>query len=347
MRSPAKLALQSILALLGLAVSAFGQGAGSPAGNEPPEGTLDTFISREGKDVNSQLALILQTLYEERSDTTLLLFEHDYGARVHTKRIFYAANTADHEYVPAYVFTPADLPAGKKLPGLVMVHGGYHAQLEYGYFELIAAAVAHGYAVIWPEYRGSSGYGETVYMNQYGQTDVADVIAAADYLAKKDFVDPTRMGILGHSRGAMVTVLTIERYPKRFQAAVEIAGIMDFVGYMAYKPDARRHDVAQEKQFGGKLPSDNLAAYLDIEALNHTDSIETPLLALATTGDKIVPVSLNTARLADVLKAKGKVFDSHIYINAPGGHMFLNADTDEGRDCFERSFAWLGKYLHP
>ena len=38
-------------------------------------------------------------------------------------------------------------------------------------------------------------------------TDVADVLASADYLAKQDFVDGTRMGILGHSRGGMVTVL--------------------------------------------------------------------------------------------------------------------------------------------
>ncbi|MGI8745870.1 MAG: prolyl oligopeptidase family serine peptidase [Bryobacteraceae bacterium] len=67
--------------------------------------------------------------------------------------------------------------------------------------------------VIFPDYRGSSGYGTNHYQNAYGTTDVADVIAAGQYLAKRDYVDPNRMGIVGHSRGGMVTLLATERAP--------------------------------------------------------------------------------------------------------------------------------------
>lgn len=342
---PASKSLVSCAAAL--IAATLGLAGPARAADAPAEGTLDTFISREGADSKSQLALLLETLNEERADTNLALFRHDYDGEVRSRRVYFAANTSDHEMVPAYVFTPWHLEPGKRLPGLVMVHGGYHSQIDSEYFELIAAAVRNGYAVIWPEYRGSAGYGETVYENNYGQTDVADVIAAADYLAKREFVDPARMGIFAHSRGGLVELLALERYPKRFQAAVEIAGVMDFLAYMTYKPDSRRYDVAKEAQFGGKLPSQNLVPYLAIQPLIHTETIETPLLALATTGDKIVPVSLNTERLISELKAHGKVFDSHIYENAPGGHMFLVADTDEAHDCAERSFAWLGRYLHP
>jgi len=229
----------------------------------------------------------------------------------------------------------------------VIVHGGFHEKLDWRFFKLIDMAVSHGYAVIFPEYRGSTGYGETVYRNSYGVTDVADVLAAADYLAKRDFVDPARMGILGHSRGGMTTLLAIEKSSKRFQAAVEIAGLTDFVAYMSYKPDARRMEVANEKEFGGKLPAESLPPYMEISPINHVDNILTPLLVLATTGDKIVPLQLHTGRLIDALKARGKVFDYHIYDNAPGGHTFLFGDSDEQKDCFERAFAWLGKYLKP
>ena len=113
------------------------------------------------------------------------------------------------------------------------------------------------------------------------------------------------------------------------------------------KPDARRMEVAREKEFGGKLPAQDLPAYMEISPLNHVDKIETPLLVLATTGDKIVPLQLHTLRLLDALKARGKVFDSHIYDNAPGGHTFLFGDSAEQADCFRRSFEWLGKYLKP
>ena len=313
----------------------------------PKEGALGTFINKEPNDTNGQLTLLLQDVYKLQADTTVEMFLLQYGSRVHLERIYYPANTSDHEMIPGFVFTPANMAKGEKRPGLVIVHGAFHESLDWRFFRLIDESVARGYAVIFPEYRGSTGYGETIYSNSYGHTDVADVLAAADYLAKQDFVDPSRMGILGHSRGGLVTVLALEKAPKRFQAGVEICGLLDFLAYMAYKPDERRMDIAKEVEFGGKLPSQYLPPYLEITPLNFVEKIQTPLLALATTGDKIVPVALNTGRLLELLKAHDKVFDGHIYDNAPGGHSFFQGDSDETRDCLKRSFDWLGKYLKP
>ena len=321
---------------------AFAQDAAAPK-----EGALNTYLAREPTDTTGQLALMMQGMYQEQLDVTVVQFLLQYGSRIHMDRTYFPANTSDHEMIPGYVFTPANMAKGSKRPGLVMVHGGFHEKLDWRFFKLIDEAVSHGYAVIFPEYRGSTGYGETVYTNSYGVTDVADVMAAADYIAKKDFVDPARIGIIGHSRGGMTTLLAIEKGPKRFQAAVEIAGLTDFVAYMSYKPDARRMEVAREKEFGGKLPAQDLPAYMEISPLNHVDKIQTPLLVMATTGDKIVPLQLHTLRLIDALKARGKVFDSHIYDNAPGGHTFIFGDSAEQADCFHRSFEWLGKYLKP
>ncbi len=314
----------------------------------PREGALNTYLTREPNDTNGQLALLQQNVFKLEADQTVLLFLLQYGNRVHLERIFFPANTSDHEMIPGFVFTPAaGIPAGTRRPGLLIVHGGFHENLDWRFFRLVVAAVEHGYAVMFPEYRGSTGYGETIYNNSYGITDVADVLASADYLSKQDFVDGKRMGILGHSRGGMATVLALERAPQRFQAAVEVCALLDFIAYMSYKPAARQQEVAREKQFGGKLPSENLPAYLEISPINNVGAIQTPLLALATTGDKIVPVGLNTERLIDILKARGKVFDSHIYTNAPGGHTFFWGDSEEQKDCFKRSFEWLDKFLKP
>jgi len=331
---------------------AFGLGAfhaafAAEAEKGPRDGALGVFIDKEPNDTNGQLALLQMNLSRLQVDTTVLLFMQQYGSRVHLERIYFPAGTPDHEMIPGYLFTPVNLAKGTKRPGLVMVHGALHESLDWRFFRLIDEAVARGYVVMFPEYHGSTGYGETIYVNSYGVTDVADVLAAADYFAKQDFVDAARLGIFGHSRGGLITLLTIERAPKRFQAAVEVSGLMDFLAYMSYKPDARRNEIAREAEFGGKLPSQNLPPYLDATPLNFVEKIETPLLALATTGDKIVPTKLNTARLIELLKAHDKVYSGFVYDNAPGGHNFLFGESDEQRDCFKRTFEWFAKYLKP
>jgi dipeptidyl aminopeptidase/acylaminoacyl peptidase len=307
------------------------------------EGTLDKYINPDAQDVATKLEVIQQSLYEQEQEITLLVFLNQYSSHIRMERLLYPSN--DTQLIPAYIFTAASLDKTKKHPAIVLVHGGFHERLDWRFFSLVDAAVFNGYVVVFPEYRGSRGYGENHYKNDYGVTDVADVLSAADYISQQPYVDPNRLGIVGHSRGGMVTLLAIEHSPKKFKAAVDIAGLTDFLAYMAYKPDYRRTEVAKEDHFKSKLPSENLSAYLDISPLNGVDAIQAPVLILATTGDKIVPLSLHSGRLVDALKARGKVFDYHVYDNAPGGHIFLFGDSVEQRDCFRRTFEWLNKYL--
>ena len=320
----------------------------SPAFAQTKEGALQASRDLEPSDLSAQLELLRQEVDAHKVDTTMLLFAQQHGARIRIERVLYPANTPEREMIPGYLFTPAaGIPAGTRRPGLLIVHGSFHSSFEWRFFNIVANAVEQGYAVMFPEYRGSSGYGEGIFRGDYGTTDVADVLAAADYLATKDYVDPARMGLFGHSRGGMVTVRLLEKYPKRFQAAVEVCALLDFVAYMSYKPESRRRQIAEDKGFGGKLPDKNLPPYIEVSPINFVPDIQTPLLCLATTGDKLVPLALNTQRLIDLLKAHNKVFDSHIYTNAPGGHSFLFADSPDSRDSQQRSHAWLAKYLKP
>ena len=335
------------LAAIALSLAAVGAAQEKPTADGPKEGTLTTFLKSDVNDTATKLAAIEQIEFSHRADTTAVLFMLQYGSRVKMERTYYPANTADHEMVPCAIFTPTDMKPGTKRPGLLIVHGGLHEFLDWRFFRLVVEAVEHGYAVIFPEYHGSMGYGEAIYNNTYGITDVADIFAAADYLATKDYVDSSRIGIIGHSRGGMCTTLCLEQKPKRFQAAVTICPLLDFIAYMAYKPDSRRAEIAREAHFGGKLPDKNLPAYLDISPINFVKKIETPILTIATTGDKIVPVGLNSERFVDLLKANNKTFEAKIYENAPGGHVFLFGDSPETTDTFKRTFDWLGRYLKP
>lgn len=308
----------------------------------PEEGPLTKYINLDATDADTKLEVIEQEVFTAEQQNIRLEFLLEYGERVHMDFVQYPSGD---ELIPGYVFTPKHMDGGRH-PAVVLVHGGFHTSLNVEWFPLIEGLTQHGYVVLFPEYRGSKGYGENLYRNDYGVTDTADVLAIADYGAKKPFVDPNRMGIIGESRGGMTALLAIEKAPSKFKAAVDVVGLTDFVAYMAYKPDYRRKEVAKESEsFGGKLPNENLAAYMAVSPINGVDKIQTPLLVMATTGDKIAPLTLHTGRLLDALKARGKVFESHIFDNAPGGHVFMHGDQPQRDEAYARIYAWLQTYL--
>lgn len=309
------------------------------------EGVLSKHINLDADDVETKLDILIHTLYANEQRTIALQFRMEYGDRVDMKQVYYP--TDNNSLIPGYVFTPKNMQASTRHPALVLVHGGFHERFSIEWFRFIDEAIEKGYVVMFPEYRGSRGYGDSHFKNEYGNTDVADVIAAGDYLAGKDFVDPKRIGIYGTSRGGMITLLAIQKRQTLFRAAVDVVGLTDFVAYMGYKPEYRRREVADSKTFGGKLPNDNLPAYMAASPINNVDAIQTPLLVLATTGDQIAPVQLHTGRLLDALKARNKVFESHMYENAPGGHVFTHGDTEEQRDAYRRMFDFFARYMKP
>ena len=316
------------------------------AAAQPAEGELTKYMNRDAKDLETRLELVTQTLYEHQQQTITILFRQEHGDRIRIKQIWFP--TPDKSLVPAHVFTPIKMDPGKRYPAIVMVHGGFHDHLDSRWFKNVDMAISQGYVVIFPEYHGSRGYGAEIYKGDYGVSDTADVLSAAHYFAKQSFVDPDRMAIFGHSRGGMITLLAIEKEPRLFKAAVDLAGLADFVAFMAYKPEWRRQETARDNpSFKGKGPDENLPAYMDISPINHVDKIQTPLFVVATTGDKIAPWQLHSGRLLDALKARGKVHESKIYDNAAGGHVFTDGDTEESRDALKRIFEFIGKYLKP
>jgi dipeptidyl aminopeptidase/acylaminoacyl peptidase len=229
----------------------------------------------------------------------------------------------------------------------VVVHGSYHGSFGPDIFPLIARAVAEGYCVIFPEYRGSRGYGQEHYdAIDFGGKEVDDVVAAADYLAERGLAPADRTAIYGRSKGGMVALLAIERFPKRFKAAVDVVGIADMVAYMAYKPGFRGADVAKQPMFHGKSIAQDAGPYIEVSPLNHIKDIETPLLVEGTTGDKTAPVQLHTGRVIELLKAYGKPFESKIYDQAPGGHVFSEVDSAQARDSEDRVFDFLKRHMN-
>ena len=143
------------------------------------------------------------------------------------KSITYQA--ADGTTIPAYLTLPAGSD-GKNLPAIVMPHGGPGSRDEWGFDWLSQYFAAKGYAVIQPEFRGSTGYGDAWYQKngfQSWRTSIGDVNDAGRWLVKSGIADPTKLAIVGWSYGGYAALQSSALDPDLFKAIVAIAPVTD------------------------------------------------------------------------------------------------------------------------
>ncbi len=135
----------------------------------------------------------------------------------------------DGTMIPAYLTLPPGKPA-KRLPTIVMPHGGPAARDEWGFDWLPQFYVAQGYAVLQPNYRGSSGYGQAWFRKngfKSWETAIGDVNDGARWLIAQGIADPARMAIVGWSYGGYAALQANVADPSLYNAAIAIAPVTD------------------------------------------------------------------------------------------------------------------------
>jgi dipeptidyl aminopeptidase/acylaminoacyl peptidase len=130
---------------------------------------------------------------------------------------------------------PPDYEPGRRLPLVVAIHGGpttaVYANRTFEPWEGRTFLPARGYAVLCPNYRGSTGYGDKFVTDLVGKEngiEVEDILKGVDALVEKGIADPDRLGVMGWSNGGYLTNCLITK-SKRFKAASSGAGILDTV----------------------------------------------------------------------------------------------------------------------
>ncbi|WP_285710216.1 alpha/beta hydrolase family protein [Erythrobacter oryzae] len=140
---------------------------------------------------------------------------------------------ADGTQIPAYLTLPPGSD-GKGLPAVVLPHGGPAARDEWGFDWIVQFLTARGYAVLQPNYRGSSGYGQAWYgRNGFKAWDVAigDVNDAGRWLVSSGIAKPDQLAIAGWSYGGYAALQSQVLDPALFKAVVAIAPVTD-LGYL-------------------------------------------------------------------------------------------------------------------
>jgi dipeptidyl aminopeptidase/acylaminoacyl peptidase len=242
----------------------------------------------------------------------------------------------DGTIISGYLYKPLDYVPGKKYPTILRPHGGpvwaYYAEFDH----LPQLYAANGYVVLFPNPRGSTGYGENyakaIYAD-WGNKDYQDDMAMVDYAIEQDIADPEKLGVTGHSYGAISTDFIIAQ-TSRFKAAISDAGGALFIS--DYGHDQYQREYALELGH----PWENHAAWDKVSPFYRVANITTPTLFMGGDIDWNVPI-LGGEQMFQALKRLGRTTELVVY---PGEYHEFHAPSHI-QDRLTRLLAWFNHYV--
>ncbi len=235
------------------------------------------------------------------------------------------------------LYLPLDYRTGTKYPTLLRIHGGPNGQNGFEFdFERQLFAGA-GYAVLSPNYRGSSGRGRAwkeILYQDWGDKEVIDVLAGVDHVIEMGIADPDRLGIGGWSYGCYTTLYALPK-TDRFSAAVCGAG--NALQPALYGVD--QYIVQYDQELGPPWKNPDLWLKLSYPFFQ-ADSISTPTLFMGGEKDFNVPV-VGVQQMYQALRTLGVPTELVIY---PGEHHGIRRPSFV-LDRYRRYLDWYARYL--
>jgi dipeptidyl aminopeptidase/acylaminoacyl peptidase len=211
----------------------------------------------------------------------------------------------DEKMISGFLYKPAAKFTGKR-PVLVNIHGGPEGQSTPGFLGRNNYYLNElGIALIYPNVRGSTGYGKTFTMLDNGvhrEDTYKDINALFDWIATRPDLDPERICVTGGSYGGHLTLAVSTFYSDRIRCSVDIVGMSNLVTFLehteAYRRDLRRVEYGDERD-------PKMREFLEkIAPMNNIEKIKKPMFVIAGKNDPRVPVS-ESQQIADALKKQG------------------------------------------
>lgn len=251
----------------------------------------------------------------------------------------------DGTQVEGVLEVPQGFKLGEKVPLIVCLHGGpttsTKAESIYDPHNGRLYFAAHGYAAFFPNYRGSTGYGDKFVTDLIGNEndiEVKDILAGIQHLIKDGIADPDRIGVMGWSNGGYLTncLITLKDSPVKFKAASSGAGILDTVAEWGFNDEP-----AYAAVFKKGLPWEQPDIYRKTSPTYGLGNVTTPTLIHVGANDERCPPG-HSKMLYRALKEYKKVpTELIVYPNQPHGLQKLSYRKAK----MEWDLAWFDKYV--
>jgi dipeptidyl aminopeptidase/acylaminoacyl peptidase len=216
---------------------------------------------------------------------------------------------------------------GDKRPLVINIHGGPEGQYRPGFLARNNYSMNEmGVHMLFPNVRGSSGYGKTFLKLDNGklrEDSVKDIGALFDWVGAQADIDASRVLVTGGSYGGYMSLAVATLYPEKIAASIDVVGISNFVTFLerteSYRRDLRR------VEYGDERDPDMRAHLQKISPLNRADKITKPLFVVQGKNDPRVPFTEAEQIVATLKKS-----------NTPVWYLLAN---DEGHGFAKKSNA--------
>jgi dipeptidyl aminopeptidase/acylaminoacyl peptidase len=207
--------------------------------------------------------------------------------------------------VQGWLMKPANFDPSKKYPMVLWIHGGPWSMYSVAWNWAFQNFAANGYAVLWMNPRGSTGYGQEFVLgiqNAYPGKDYDDLMATVDAALAKGFVDKDNLFVCGGSGGGVLTAWIVG-HTNRFRAAGSMRPVINWHSFVGNTDSANWYD-----QFK-KFPWEDPMEYARTSPLTYVGNVTTPTLVMTGEADMRTPIpqseefyrALKMLRKADTL----------------------------------------------
>ncbi len=192
----------------------------------------------------------------------------------------------DGKKIQAWIQKPPNFDPSKKYPFILEIHGGPHAAYGFTFTHEFQWMAAKGYVVLYTNPRGSTSYGQdfgNIIQYNYPGDDYKDLMAGAEEVVKRGYIDTKKMGVTGGSGGGVLTNWTVG-HTTRFAAAVSQRSIADWAGFW-YTADFTLFTPTWFRAAPWEDPKD----FVNRSPITHVKNITTPMMFIEGEADWRTP----------------------------------------------------------
>jgi dipeptidyl aminopeptidase/acylaminoacyl peptidase len=238
------------------------------------------------------------------------------------------------------LYRPATSATGTNPPPLILwVHGGPTGQTQVVWNNRLPFFLDRGWAVLFPDHRGSTGHGRAYVQalrGGWGDLDVRDCAAGLRAAANRGWADPRRMVVMGGSAGGFTVLNLLAHHPDLCAAGIDLFGVTDLFDLDETTHRFEKHYL---HSIVGPLP-ETADRYRSRSPVNVAEQITSPLLILQGDSDPVVPPAQRRA-IAARLQALGRTVELHEYEGESHGWLRPETVVDE----LERVESFLRRHV--